>query len=91
MKPRPGQEASIAAHFRRWDRERRPNAGGAVATYLFRPTNTSDQLVGVAVFDSEESYRKNANDPAQDRWYRDLREMLESDPEWDDGDVLVAL
>ena len=51
----------------------------------------SGELIGVAVFDSESSYRKNADDPKQDEWYRDLRQMLEADPEWSDGDVLVAM
>jgi hypothetical protein len=91
MKPRPGQEANIAAHFRRWERERRPAAGGTVGGYIFRPKSVHGELVGVAVFDSEDSYRRNADDPEQDLWYRELREMLECDPEWNDGDVLVAL
>ena len=91
MKPRPGQEANIAAHFRRWERERRPATGGAVGGYLFRPKSNPAELIGVAVFDSEDSYMKNANDPMQDQWFRDLRQMLEGDPEWNDGDVLVAV
>jgi hypothetical protein len=90
MKPLPGQEGNIEAHFRRWEKERRPAAGGAVGGYLLRPRSGAE-LLGVAVFDSEESYAKNANDPAQDAWYRELRAMLDSDPEWNDGDVLVAL
>lgn len=91
MKPLPGQEANIAAHYRRWERERRPAVGGAVGGYLFRPKAGAGELIGVAVFDSEDSYLKNADDPKQDEWYRDLRQMLESDPEWSDGDILVAL
>ncbi len=91
MQPKPDQERHIADHFRRWERERRPAVGGAVASYLFRPTASPGELIGVAVFDSESSYRRNAGDPAQDRWYRDLRQMLEADPVWHDGDVLVAL
>ena len=91
MHPKPGQELTIADHFRRWERERRPAAGGAVAGYLFRPMSSPDELIGFAVFDSESSYRTNAGDPAQDQWYRDLRQMLEADPEWQDGDILVAL
>lgn len=91
MKPLPGQEPNIAAHFRLWERERRPVVSGAVGGYLFRPKSSGDELIGVAVFDSEESYLKNANDPKQDEWYRDLRLMLDGEPEWSDGDVLVAL
>lgn len=91
MEPKPGREGEIADHFRRWERERRAEVGGAVAGYLFRPTAKSNELIGVAVFDSEASYRRNAGDPGQERWYRDLRELLESDPVWNDGDILVAL
>jgi hypothetical protein len=91
MKPRAGQEQAVAEHLRLWERERRPNVKGAVAGYLFRSKSRPEVLVGVAVFDSEASYRKNADDPAQDQWYRGLRELLEADPEWNDGDVLVAL
>jgi hypothetical protein len=91
MQPKPGQELTIADHFRRWERERRPVVGGAVAGYLFRPKSSPDELIGFAVFDSESSYRENAADPAQDQWYRDLRQMLEADPKWQDGDILVAL
>ena len=91
MKPRPGQEANIAAHFRRWERERRPAVGGAGSGYLFRPKAAPEELIGVAVFDSEDSYRTNAGDPVQGKWYQELREMLQSDPDWNDGDVLVAL
>jgi hypothetical protein len=91
MKPRPYQESNIAAHFRRWERERRPAVGGAVSGYLFRPKSGPGELIGVAVFDSEGNYRKNADDPAQAQWFSELRAMLEADPEWNDGDILVAL
>ena len=91
MKPKAGREQAVAEHLRLWERERRPNLRGAVAGYLFRSKGQPGTLVGVAVFDSEASYRRNADDPAQDGWYRELREMLEADPEWNDGDILVAV
>jgi hypothetical protein len=91
MRPKAGQEQAVAEHLRLWDRERRPQINGAVAGYLFKSRESDGELIGVAVFDSESSYRKNAADPGQDRWYRGLREMLEKDPEWNDGDILVAL
>lgn len=91
MRPKSGQEQAIAEHFRRWDRERRPAVVGALAGYLLKSKTRPSELLGVAVFDSEAHYRKNADDPAQDRWYQQLREMLETDPDWNDGDVLVAI
>jgi hypothetical protein len=81
----------VADLLRQWERERRPNVPGAVAGYLLKPRSGAGDLVGVAVFDSESNYRKNADDPEQDRWYRQLRDLLEADPEWNDGDILVAL
>jgi hypothetical protein len=91
MQPKAGQELAIAEHLRRWERERRPEANGTVAGFLFKPRENSGELIGVAIFDSEANYRKTSDAPAQGRWYRQLREMLETDPEWNDGDVLVAL
>ena len=71
-----------------WERERKPNARGAIGGYIFKPDGRPDELIGVAVFRDRESYRANASDPAQDAWYRRLREHLEADPEWDDGVIL---
>jgi len=91
MQPKPGQEQAVADFHRRWERERRPRVDGVVAAYVFKPRRQPGELIGVAVFDCAANYYKNADDPEQDRWYRRLRELLQADPEWNDGDVLVAL
>jgi len=91
MRPKQGFETQVADYFRRWERERKPHIRGAVAAYVFKPKTGSGDLTGVVVFDSEANYYRNANDPDQDRWYRELRSLLESDPEWNDGDILVAV
>jgi hypothetical protein len=90
VKPRPGQEMMVVNLLRQWGRERRPLAQGALHGYLFRSKDRPDELIGVAVFDTEANYYKNAEDPAQDAWYRELRGHLVADPEWNDGEVLVA-
>ncbi|MCX7624587.1 MAG: hypothetical protein RMK01_05425 [Thermomicrobium sp.] len=87
---RPGQEAAVRQLFERWDRERAPRVQGFRAGYLFKPDQQRDELIGVAVFDDRESYRKNASDPAQDEWYRELRALLTDDPVWEDGEVIEA-
>jgi quinol monooxygenase YgiN len=90
MRPKAGAETAIEDLLRREEKERiRPT--GFIAGYLFHSRSRPGELIGVAVFDSEASYRKNANDPGQDRWYRRLRELLEADPEWNDGDVVASL
>jgi quinol monooxygenase YgiN len=90
MRPKPGAETAIEDLLRREEGER-ATPTGFIAGYLFRSRSRPGELIGVAVFDSEASYRKNADDPEQDRWYRQLRELLEADPEWNDGEVLVSL
>jgi hypothetical protein len=89
MHPKPGKAGAVEEHMRRWQRERRPKVAGVVAGYLLMSRAHPGDLVGVAVFDSEENYRKNADDPEQDRWYRELRALLEADPEWNDGELLA--
>ena len=91
MQPRDGFEERVADYYRRWERERKPKVRGAISAYVFKPRAGSGELMGVVVFDSEENYYRNAGDPEQDRWYRQLRELLVNDPDWHDGDVLVAV
>ncbi|MGI8552946.1 MAG: antibiotic biosynthesis monooxygenase family protein [Dehalococcoidia bacterium] len=87
MRPRQGQEQAVEEMFRRWNRERRPKVAGVVSSHLLKSQSHPGEIVGIAVFDSEANYRKNAADPEQDVWYRELRGLLEADPEWNDGEV----
>lgn len=74
----------------RWERERRPNVAGFVANYTFQLDSDPRAVILVAVFDSKEAYVANAQDPEQDRWYRQLRALLEADPIWHDGQVIAS-
>jgi hypothetical protein len=77
LRPKPGQVQTVEERFHRWDHERRQKVSGAFGGYLFNSTSHPGELVAVAVFDSKESYDKNAND------------QLEADPVWNDGDVIA--
>ena len=90
MKPRPGQEASVVEEFERWERDRKPKAKGAIAGLVMRPDRRPGELIGVAVFEDKASYQANADDPEQERWYFKLRELLEDDPEWEDGEYVAG-
>ena len=90
MRPRRGREKDIVALMEEWDRQRRPKARGARAGYLFRPNDRTNELIGVAVFDDRATYEANAADPEQHQWYTRLREMLEADPAWEDGEYLAG-
>ncbi len=88
IRPKPGKEAEVAALVDEWNRERRPKVKGAVAGYLFKLDKGG--MMGVGIFESKETYTANAGDPEQDRWYRRLRDLLEADPEWNDGEIVAG-
>ena len=90
MWPKQGREDELIGLMDEWERDMRPHVPGVVASYVVRPDNAPDQLVGVAVFEDRESYRANAESPEQDAWYRRMRDCLESDPEWQDGEFIGA-
>lgn len=85
MRPKPGETDAITAEMDRWARERGSNVDGYVSSYVLEAAD--GDILGIAVFESEEAYRANASDPDQDRWYRDMRSHLVSDPEWNDGTI----
>ena len=90
MKVKPGQEQRLVEVFEEWDRERKPNIQGAVASLLLRTDKQPGEFIGVAVFKDKATYVANANDPEQDKWFRKLQELLETDPVWEDGEYITA-
>jgi quinol monooxygenase YgiN len=44
----------------------------------------------VVGFESREAYRKNAESPEQHQRYLQYRELLETEPEWNDGEVVYT-
>ena len=90
IRPKAGKEAELVAGFNDWWKNRAPKVKGAISSNVHKNGANPAELIMTVVFDSKESYTANANDPEQDRWYRQVREMLESDPKWMDGEVLVC-
>ena len=90
LRPKAGQEQAVVANLQEWDRLRKPNVKGPVAGYLYRSDKNPGELVMAVIFQDRESYYANAADPEQDRWYRRLRDLLETDPTWEDGEIIGA-
>ena len=86
MKVKPGKLDELMALTQEETRDRRMR--GFVADYVYRMDDDPDRLCLVVLFSDKESYVKNAQDPEQDKWYRRIRELLEADPEWHDGEVI---
>jgi heme-degrading monooxygenase HmoA len=64
---------------------------GYIAEYVYQTDADPQVYYIVALFESEEAYRANADDPAQHQEYLKLRALLESDPEWNDGKVIYPV
>ncbi len=89
MRPKAGREGDVAALFEEWGRTRAPQVKGVRAGYVVRPDDKPGELIGVAIFEDRATYVANADDPAQHAWYLRLRDLLEADPVWEDGEYLV--
>ncbi len=85
-----GHEKAIIDGQRQWEKERRPKVKGAIASYLYRLDKDPQAMMLAVVFKDKASYFANANDPEQDRWYKEFRQHLERAPQWNDGEVLTA-
>ena len=88
FQPKPGQESAVVQLGERWIRDRAAKVDGFIAEYALTPDNHPGEQIMLALFQSKESYRKNAEDPEQDAWYQELRALLTADPEWTDGTIV---
>jgi hypothetical protein len=91
MKVISGKERELLAAFEKWERERKPKVAGAIASLVLKSDQVPGEFLGVAVFKDKKSYTTNAKDPEQDKWYRQLRLLLQSDPEWNDGEYIFGM
>ena len=89
MRAKDGQETAVAEAVDSWWRERSEKAEGPVCLHLYAGA-TAGELRMAVVFDTQEHYEANANDPEQDAWYQNLVTLLEGEPQWSDGNVLVS-
>lgn len=90
LKVKPGELEDLLAVGSEWDREH-GKVPGAVATYMYKLDADPNRLMMAVVFESRESYLRNADDPATDKWFRRFREHLAEDPEWNDGEIVQVM
>lgn len=87
LQPKAGKRADLLKYIADWNRERKPKLPGCVAAYLLTADEPGVESQIVAVFTDKNAYTANANEPEQDSWYRRLRDLLEDDPIWQDGEI----
>jgi hypothetical protein len=63
---------------------------GLVAEFVYNMDDDPLVCYEAVVFESKQAYQTLADSPEQDARYRKLLELLESPPEWNDGEVIVT-
>ncbi len=90
VKVKQGRMDDLVAIMDEWDREFKPKVDGAMGGYMFKLDKDPSEAMMVAVFRDKASYTANADNPEQDKWYQRMRECLDADPEWSDGEIVQA-
>src|SRR3990170_7736647 len=89
LRIKPGSAEKLNEMSERWWKERAPKVKGAVSQTVYRTDRNPNEYIMAVVFDSKESYVANANDPEQDKWFRDMVQMLDGEPRWSDGTIVA--
>lgn len=63
-------------------------APGQVAVYVYQMDSDKQEFYLTAIFESREAYVANAQSPEQNERFMKLMSMLESEPEWHDGEII---
>jgi quinol monooxygenase YgiN len=69
--------------------ENRP--AGAVSLVVFQSANDPREIWIASAFESRDAYFKNADSPEQKARFERMRDLIEGEPEWHDGNVLAAI
>ena len=59
---------------------------GFRGAWVMFPENREDEAIMVVIFEDRDSYWANANDPEQDKRYREFSKYFDGEPEWSDGE-----
>jgi antibiotic biosynthesis monooxygenase (ABM) superfamily enzyme len=85
LRLKPGAKEQMDQQMREYESLKIP---GYMMTHVYQMEGDPQTYYMAVVFDSKESYQANANSPEQDARYQQMRALLESDPEWHDGEIV---
>jgi heme-degrading monooxygenase HmoA len=85
IKVKADQEAGLQDHVNEFGSADTP---GFIASAFYKADAGGQEYWLAVIFESKESYRANAESPAQHERFLKMRAMLDGEPEWHDGEVL---
>ncbi|MGA7988124.1 MAG: antibiotic biosynthesis monooxygenase family protein [Candidatus Dormiibacterota bacterium] len=63
---------------------------GSHGVSVYRSDTDPQEFWVAGSWESKEAYRANSNTPEQDASYRRLRDLMDADPEWHDGEIVFS-
>jgi len=88
MRVKPGSDAKLEALGQEFVALKVP---GFVGWMIFRADAGNNEYWMAVSFTDKEAYVANANSPEQAQRYEQIVALLESEPEWHDGEVVVSV
>jgi quinol monooxygenase YgiN len=85
MKIKPGMEAQFLQIANEIGMGKAP---GQVAVYAYQMDRDSREFYLAAIFESREAYHANAARPEQHERFLKLMQVLDAEPEWNDGEIV---
>ncbi len=82
-----GKEKELEQLAEEMIREKLP---GSRSVLLYRADANPREYWVASSWDSKEAYTSNSSTPEQDQRFRQLRELMDGEPEWHDGEIIVA-
>lgn len=86
MKPKEGKKEALIDLFRGNSSN---NDDGMIAWFVMNPDDDGD-LVGIAIFKDEESYKANAEKEETHQNFLEMMELLAEEPSWNDGSFVIG-
>ena len=64
---------------------------GYLGSIVYRMDADPNEMYLAVIFDSKDAYVKNADSAEQEARFRDFQALLDSDPEWHDGEIVYNM
>lgn len=87
LRVKPGAEAQLEQLNKDFAALRIP---GFMGQYVYKMDSSPNEYYLVVLFQSKDAYFANADSTEQDARYLKFRALLESDPEWHDGEIVYS-
>lgn len=64
---------------------------GQVAVMVYQLDRDSNEFILTVVFESREAYFANADSPEQHERFMKIMQVLDGEPEWNDGEIVYCV